>query len=200
MGSTSYIGTLRVNNGPVNHAVSRMMPVYDPMMESATHSLSRAAINPRGMFPVLFMATPAPLPPQPETNQRNFGSWSAKAEKSPFLEAITERTPIFLASHQNYLFTVDENQMVSVFSITNTNLEHHNIYKIPVPNIRATAASAHFFGLTYSGLDKKIMKAKKCPPHGAVLYKRNQAVINFSSDEFFDLGDGPGFEAPIGYY
>ncbi len=135
-----------------------------------------------------------------KTNLNNLKNWVTKASKEPFHEIKVDRAPLFLASHRNHLFCVDEKEMLTVFNIDTANkFELSNIYKIPLGNIRSIGANLNYFGLTYSSLDKKYLKNNKnLKLNGVVLYGRDQDVVSFKAEKLIDLNNGESFEYPVG--
>jgi hypothetical protein len=201
------IGDLRVIDRPINTQASiqsTLRSMVDPMVDT-TRMLSHASIEPRqaNLYPNIYGATTfqtraAPAIPG-RTDEANFEHWRQRTIQNPILEIGIDKAPIFLASHRNYLFVVDEKDMLSLFTVdSNNKFNHENNFKIPVPKLRAIAASQTHFGITYSDLDAKQLKNKRYKQNGVVLFARDLNIINFSGEILYELKNGESFVAPIG--
>ena len=50
-----------------------------------------------------------------KTNLNSFNNWKTKALKNPYMEIQIDRAPLYLCSHRNYLFLVDDKEKLSIF-------------------------------------------------------------------------------------
>jgi hypothetical protein len=202
------IGDLRVIDRPINaHASiqSTLRNMVDPMVET-TRMLSHASIEPRpgNLYPNVYSAASpqpraAPVQAAAKTNEANFEHWRQRSLQNPILEIIIDKAPIFLASHRNFLFVVDEKDMLSLFTMDSSNkFNHENNFKIPIPKLRAIAASQNYFGVTFSELEPKQLKNKRYKQNGVVLFARDLSIINFTGEIIYELKNGEAFVAPIG--
>lgn len=147
---------------------------------------------------------PPPQPPKPtladmEFNRTNFEKWIQLSEQVPTITCNFFQDPVFLVSHRNYLFAVNEKLEVAVLTVSIRNdFESKGLFKIPIPNVRSVAVGENYFGVTYSSLDKSFLKKNKTyKPHGVVLYQRQADVVDVNMEKRIELDYGE-FEYPIG--
>ena len=140
-----------------------------------------------------------------KTNKNTFSNWIDKRNRAPGLEITIDRAPLYLCSHRNYLFSVDDKERLLLFSATSTDsFEFVLAYDIPLPpkSVRSIAANTSFFALTYSINQEKekkfLSKEKKLKPNGVALYTREKHVINFKEPLIIESSHGESFESPVG--
>jgi hypothetical protein len=137
-------------------------------------------------------------------NASQFEKWADASKASATLATTIRHSPAFLASHQNYLFCVDDLFQVKIYALSFRNeqleLNEKNPFKIPIPNVQSVALNANYFAVTYFNLDKKYLKKTnfRYKPSGVVLYKRVTAdMVDVNYEKPIEL-DYANFSHPIG--
>ena len=127
----------------------------------------------------------------------NFSTWKKKAEAEPYLEIDFDRPPSHLASCRNYMFSVDDQEMLSIFTISSTNeIKLENNLKMPYPP-NSIAINMDYMAVSYTNLNKKYLKNKKSRPTGVSLFKRDLNIVDFNLEKAVELPSDT-FKNPIG--
>lgn len=140
----------------------------------------------------------ATLKEQYEKNAPSYDKWIKISSEVPTMTVKFDKEPAFLAAYRNMLFVVNDKSDLTLLSISNqNNFEVRGNFKIPIPTVRSIAVNANYFGITYTDLDKRIMKQKHYKPHGINLYQRTVDLVDFNMERKFEL-DVAEFIFPIG--
>ena len=176
--------SISLNN---NAGISELARAIDPFRESI-----RPLNSANNIFPGL------PTSKLKDMNiaekSSNFNTWAKLTESEPYLEISFNKAPTHLTSYRNFMFSVDDTDMLSVFMISSSNeIEFKNNIKLPFqPN--SIACNIEYVGLTYN---KKNLKSKKKNPTGVSLFKRDLETVDFNAEKTIDIS-GENFKNPIG--
>ena len=128
----------------------------------------------------------------------NFNTWAKRAESDPYLDISFNKSPAHLTSCRNYMFSVDDNELLSIFMITSANdIDFKKSFKMPFP-ANAIACNLNYVGLSYTNLNKKYLKNKKSKATGVSLFRRDMDSVDFDVEKFIELPNPDSFKNPIG--
>ena len=127
----------------------------------------------------------------------NFGTWKKRAESEPYLEVDFDRSPAHLASCRNYLFSVDDQEMLSIFIITSSNeIKLENNLKMSFPP-SSIAVNVDFMAVSFANLNKKYLKNKKARATGVTLFRRDLSLVDFNGEKPVECVD---FKNPVRFF
>jgi len=126
----------------------------------------------------------------------NFEIWSQRAHAEPFLEIAFDKSPTYLTSFRNYMFSVDDQGVLSVFTI-NSSFEMRNEKNVKMyfePN--SIACNMEYLAASYTNR-KRIPERKITKTTGVSLYKRDLSNVDFNQEKVIELANEQ-FKNPIG--
>ncbi len=171
-----------------------MMPPQEAFREGMKMLATPA---PSSLFPSLPTASIAKMNIGEKSS--NFSTWKKKSESEPYLDIDFDRPPLHLACCRNYMFSVDDSEMLSIFMITSSNeIKLENNLKMPYPP-NSIACNVEYMAVSYTNLNKKYLKSKKSRPTGVSLFKRDLNIVDFNQEKPVELANDT-FKNPIGNY